>query len=213
MSLDVNDASREDLVALAGIGEDRADAIIRARPFSSIDDLLSIPGIGKKTLERLKRQGLTLVSKQTEEEAMADQMMEETLAGDMTMPNAEMAVGEEMDVLSSAEMAEAGEMDVMPGEDTTVAEAGEMDVMPGEVMTEAGAVDIMPGEDTTVAEAGEMNVMPGEDTTVAGAGGMEVSPGAEMALAMAAGEIQALELTGTWKLTFSLASLKSSGRS
>jgi len=56
---DVNTASREDLIDLVGIGNEIADAIIRARPFESIDDLISIPGIGQATLERLAVQGVT----------------------------------------------------------------------------------------------------------------------------------------------------------
>jgi hypothetical protein len=149
MALDVNVASREDLVALMGIGEERADAIIQARPFNSTDDLLSIPGIGQRTLEGLKEQGLTVVSKQIKEETMADQM-EEMFVGDMTMPGEEMAV--------------AGEMEVMPGEEVAV--AGEVEVMPGEEVAVAGEVEVMPGEEMAVA--GEMEVMPGEEMAVAG---------------------------------------------
>ena len=55
--MDVNTATREDLVALSGIGEEIADAIIQARPFTSIDQLISIPGIGEVTLHRLIAQG------------------------------------------------------------------------------------------------------------------------------------------------------------
>ena len=62
MPINVNKASREVLVALIGIGEEIADAIIALRPYSSIDDLISVPGIGRKILERLKEQGLSVVS-------------------------------------------------------------------------------------------------------------------------------------------------------
>ena len=61
MTMDVNAASRKDLIAVTGIGEELAGAITRARPFASIDDLLSIPGVGARTLERLKQQGLIAV--------------------------------------------------------------------------------------------------------------------------------------------------------
>src|SRR4051812_38071271 len=38
--IDLNSASRDDLMALDGIGEVRADAIIRARPFKAKTDLV-----------------------------------------------------------------------------------------------------------------------------------------------------------------------------
>ena len=38
--IDINSASRDDLMALDGIGEVRADAIIRARPFKAKTDLV-----------------------------------------------------------------------------------------------------------------------------------------------------------------------------
>ena len=60
MDINVNTASREALIALPGIGEAIADLIIQARPFTSIEGLLSIPGIGPRTLERLKEQGLVV---------------------------------------------------------------------------------------------------------------------------------------------------------
>jgi hypothetical protein len=60
MSIDVNTASREVLIALRGISEELADTIIGLRPFTAIEELLSIRGIGPRTLERLKRQGLVV---------------------------------------------------------------------------------------------------------------------------------------------------------
>jgi hypothetical protein len=47
-------------MALAGIGEALAELIIQARPFATLEELLSIPGIGSSTLERLKAQGLVV---------------------------------------------------------------------------------------------------------------------------------------------------------
>lgn len=38
--IDINSASRDDLMSLEGIGEVRADAIIRARPFKTKTDLV-----------------------------------------------------------------------------------------------------------------------------------------------------------------------------
>jgi competence protein ComEA len=38
--IDINSASRDDLMTLEGVGEVRADAIIRARPFKAKTDLV-----------------------------------------------------------------------------------------------------------------------------------------------------------------------------
>ena len=69
MPVDVNTAAEEELIALTGIGREIADAVVRARPFASIDDLLSVPGIGKATLKRLNGQGVTVLQGQQEESA------------------------------------------------------------------------------------------------------------------------------------------------
>ncbi len=53
-TIDINSASRDDLMRLPGIGEVRALAIIGARPFSEVDDLTRVHGIGPATLEKLR---------------------------------------------------------------------------------------------------------------------------------------------------------------
>jgi len=83
MTVDANTASREELIALASIREEIADAIIRARPFDSIDDLLSIPGIGPRSLERLKAQGLIVEVGGTTRQGEA--VDAESVAEDVTM--------------------------------------------------------------------------------------------------------------------------------
>ena len=55
--VDINTASAEVLAAtIDGVGMHKAEAIVRYReehgPFSSVDDLVLVSGIGPKTLER-----------------------------------------------------------------------------------------------------------------------------------------------------------------
>jgi competence protein ComEA len=55
--VDVNEASAEELQKVKGIGPVLAASIIAARkkqPFRSVDDLLRVPGIKEKTLEKLR---------------------------------------------------------------------------------------------------------------------------------------------------------------
>ncbi len=53
--LNVNRASRKELIKLPGIGPVLARRIEDARPFSSVEDLTRVKGIGSKTLKRLRR--------------------------------------------------------------------------------------------------------------------------------------------------------------
>jgi len=56
--LDINRASKEELILLPGIGEKYAQRIIRHRiehgPFGTVDQLTAIRGIGPGTLERVR---------------------------------------------------------------------------------------------------------------------------------------------------------------
>ncbi len=52
--VDLNNAARDTLMQLPGVGEATANAIISARPYQSVDDILRVPGIGKKRLETLR---------------------------------------------------------------------------------------------------------------------------------------------------------------
>ncbi len=61
--IDINSASAEELDKLYNIGPAKADAIINSRPFDSVDNLINISGIGEKTLEGIKNQGLACVGK------------------------------------------------------------------------------------------------------------------------------------------------------
>lgn len=56
--LDLNTATLSDFTRLPGIGETKAQAILDWRethgPFRAVEDLLSVEGIGEKTLENLR---------------------------------------------------------------------------------------------------------------------------------------------------------------
>ncbi len=53
-ALDINTASRDELMSLPGIGEVTANAIIEKRPYRRVDDLLRVRGIGPKLLDKLR---------------------------------------------------------------------------------------------------------------------------------------------------------------
>ncbi|MGL4648275.1 MAG: helix-hairpin-helix domain-containing protein, partial [Caldilineaceae bacterium] len=52
--IDLNTATLEELLALPGVGEKTAAAIVAARPFATVDALDTVPGIGPVTLEELR---------------------------------------------------------------------------------------------------------------------------------------------------------------
>jgi len=55
--INVNEAAVEELVRLPGIGPSRAEAIIAEREkrrFRRIEDILRVPGIGRKTFGRIR---------------------------------------------------------------------------------------------------------------------------------------------------------------
>ena len=66
--MDLNKASREELIGLGGVANEIVDAIIARRPFRSIEQLIEIPGIGRATLQRLIAQGLTVTAAEIPEE-------------------------------------------------------------------------------------------------------------------------------------------------
>jgi len=59
--IDINTAPSEELVKIIHIGETRALELISLRPFSSLDELAKIKGIGEKRIEDIKKQGLAWV--------------------------------------------------------------------------------------------------------------------------------------------------------
>lgn len=52
--VDLNNASQAELEELPGVGPSLAEKIIAARPFSSVDDLDNVPGVGTAKMERLR---------------------------------------------------------------------------------------------------------------------------------------------------------------
>jgi DNA uptake protein ComE-like DNA-binding protein len=50
--LSINAATRDQLIALPGVGEGRADKIIALRPFRRLDDVTAVSGIGAATIRR-----------------------------------------------------------------------------------------------------------------------------------------------------------------
>lgn len=62
--VNLNTASLAQLDTLTGVGPVLAQRIIDGRPYYSIDGLLKVKGIGEKTLQNIKTQGLAYVVKQ-----------------------------------------------------------------------------------------------------------------------------------------------------
>lgn len=60
--IDINTASLEELSLIIHIGPARARHIINNRPFASLDELISIPGIDNHRLEDIRRQNLAFVN-------------------------------------------------------------------------------------------------------------------------------------------------------
>ena len=53
-AVDINTASKEELMSLKGIGAAKAEAIIAARPFTSTDDIKKVKGIGEIIYNNIK---------------------------------------------------------------------------------------------------------------------------------------------------------------
>ena len=68
--VDINNATIEELQTITGIGPVYAQRIIDNRPFSSLDDLIKIKGIGEKTLQKIKDQDLACVETITQETSL-----------------------------------------------------------------------------------------------------------------------------------------------
>ncbi len=60
--IDINSASKEELMKITYIGEVRAEQLIELRPFESIDELTKIKGIGEVYLNKIKEQDLACIN-------------------------------------------------------------------------------------------------------------------------------------------------------
>jgi competence ComEA-like helix-hairpin-helix protein len=76
--ININSADATELDKLSGIGPAYANNIISSRPFSSVDDLIDVKGIGPITLDKIKTQGLACVTGE-EETTQEDNAKEESV--------------------------------------------------------------------------------------------------------------------------------------
>ena len=74
--IDLNTASAEKLDEIVYIGPARIEQIIAIRPFSSVDDLIRVSGIGDVYLSAIKAQGLACVDNIEDEDKNEDEKNE-----------------------------------------------------------------------------------------------------------------------------------------
>jgi hypothetical protein len=120
--LDVNRASREQLIALNGVGESLADSIRSHRPYESISDLEAVRGISARNVRSLRAQGLMTTTEiehstaaggrsdavsESDESEMEDFAMDEVFEmfeGADSMPGEKTMQSDAMDVTANTNM-------------------------------------------------------------------------------------------------------------
>jgi len=75
--ININSANLEELDNLYGIGPAYAERIINERPFSSVNDLIRVSGIGEITLDKIIEQGLACVEGEGEKEGEEEEIIKE----------------------------------------------------------------------------------------------------------------------------------------
>ena len=78
--IDINTAPLEELEKITGVGPVIGQRIIDARPFTSVNDLIRVSGIGEKTLQKIIAQGLACVSGEIQTETTTETAQEQELA-------------------------------------------------------------------------------------------------------------------------------------
>lgn len=71
-AVDINTASKEELMSLKGIGAAKAEAIIAARPFKSIGEIKKVKGIGESIYNAIKSD-IVVKSGEAKEEPKKDE--------------------------------------------------------------------------------------------------------------------------------------------
>ena len=88
--IDINSASTEELDKIVYIGPARAQEMIMLRPFTSVDDMIRITGIGENNIKSIKSQGLACVAEEeNNEEDEEKNSSESNLEADVNTNNTE----------------------------------------------------------------------------------------------------------------------------
>jgi len=154
--VDLNTASKEDLMTLPGIGESLANRILATRPFNTTIDLVNVSGIGEEVFKNL--QPLITASQAVE----TPEILEETVAEPSDQPVVE------VESIPEAEAREAEET----SEETTVEDMTEYDsqaelIEPVEEVEEISAEEAPEVESTPEAESERIEEVPEESTVEA----------------------------------------------